>query len=605
MLARVLVIAVCLVTPFVARPCRAEPIDSDRAIAIGTAVKPMHDPATLVIKTAAVDQPITAPPGESCFAIDRVVVSNLTLLDFSSVQDALLPLAQPCLGNTLVKAMLTTLNGLYAGQGYITTQAYLPKQDLKSSRELRIVVKEGRVASVVYEEAPAWSQGGYVERLRRNAVALFSATSLDQFFGNLDRLAETIDDPIEAPLIANPLARTAGTIVLGQGDVLEIEAMQQGLDQLNRNPSSRAKAKLEPGPEPSTSVIKVSNDPTDSFRVVAGYDTFGTRATGVERARLEIARDNLIGINDAWKTSLTSARNSNEVTGNVSVPVHWFTLTGNATYSETLIVLAPAAELFLQNASASVSGTATVERTPQNRTDVTVGIKASGNNRYINSVLLTPQKFVAAEFGVTRSYTLGQSGMLTMGGKGSYGLDAWGATADPVDANDTTPRSQYRKVEGTIGLQWSVIDGIGFSSNLVAQWTNTPLYSVEQLMVGSTSTVRGFKDAPLSGDQGGHTRNELSFRLPVDIMLRSAGLSDYVWLENRLKGLEGFAFADGGYGADLANNHEDLIIGTGLGMRYRDDRITSELTYGYGLYRMNPVLPAGHEIYLNVSMKAF
>ncbi len=52
-----------------------------------------------------------------------------------------------------------------------------------------------------------------------------------------------------------------------------------------------------------------------------------------------------------------------------------------------------------------------------------------------------------------------------------------------------------------------------------AQWSPDRLYGSERLTLGGESSVRGFKEQYLSGDNGGYWRNELGyyslFTLPV------------------------------------------------------------------------------------------
>ena len=207
---------------------------------------------------------------EACFAVDTITVTGLSLIDREAAQTALKPFSHPCQGNETIKGLLVTLNALHADKGYVTTQAYLPKQDIKATHTVKIDIKVGRIADVVYEERPEWAVGSYLDRLNTKLAAVFTADTVDAFFNNLDAFVDTIDDPLERPLIADPRARTAGAVVIERGDVLELEAMQQGLDQMNKAGSSKAKAKLDPGPDPATSIVKIVNAPQDAFRLVVG-----------------------------------------------------------------------------------------------------------------------------------------------------------------------------------------------------------------------------------------------------------------------------------------------------------------------------------------------
>ncbi len=569
-----------------------------------TAIVSLTSPDWITVPTA--QKPHLLPQKrETCFPVQRITVDGVTLLPRSSVRRAVASLAHNCLGNTLVKAMLVKINGLHAEAGYVTTQGYLPQQNIKRLRTLRIVVRTGRVGQISYSEQPAWTEGTYFGRLARRGQAVFSARTLDQFFDNLDRFVETIDDPVEQPLVPYASARLSNSIVVTKGEPLELEALQQSLDQMNRAASSKAKLKLEAGKEPATSDVKITNTPADSFRMTVGYDTYGTETTGVHRARVDLARDNLIGFNDTWSASLTSARNANESVAAFSIPFGWLTFSAGGTYSESLIGLTPAVELFTQSLTWTTDLGATVVRRRTRRLDVSAGIKVWDNVRHVNAARLTPQKIFTVHAGGSHRWTIGRSAVITVGLRGYLGLKGMGATQDPESPGKTSPRAQYRMAEATFDAQWAALKGVTLTSHLKAQWSSTPLYSDNQLTLGSETSIRGFKTEPLSVDRGGLWRNEVAIQLPVDWMFKSASLSEHRWFANRLKVMTGYGFVDTGYGQDLANARDDLLVGVGGGIRYRDSRISADLSYARGVYRAKSDTPDENEIYLNIAVKVF
>jgi len=542
---------------------------------------------------------------EPCFPIRKVRIEGVELISQVQVRKAIADLAHTCLGNAVAKAILVKINALHAEAGYITTQSYVPEQDIRTSRVLRVLVQTGRIERVTYDEKPAWAEGAYGERLERNAKAVFTAKTLEQFFASLDRLAETVDDPVEAPLLSHPSARLAGALVLGEGDVLELEGLQQGIDQINRVPSARAKIKLEPGAKPATSHVKITNRPTDAFRMSVGYDTYGTETTGVNRARIDVARDNLFGLNETWSGTLTSAQNTNEAVGAFAVPLGWATLSAGGTYSETLVELEPAVELFSRSLTWNFDIAATLLRRRTRRLDISGGVKVYDNVRDVNDVRLTPQKVTTLYLGGSHRWMIGRSAAITLGLRGYVGLNALGAQQDPSEPGETAPRAQYRKGEVSVNAQWAMLPGVMLTSALTAQWSTTPLYSDNQLTLGSTSSIRGFKEEPINVDRGGHWRNELSVKPPVNWFFEQSGLAQHRWTANRLKAFTAYGFVDAGYGQDLANTQDDVLIGVGGGLRYQDTRITADLSYAQGVFREQGNKPDDAEIYLNVAIKVF
>ncbi|MDM8645777.1 ShlB/FhaC/HecB family hemolysin secretion/activation protein, partial [Escherichia coli] len=68
-----------------------------------------------------------------------------------------------------------------------------------------------------------------------------------------------------------------------------------------------------------------------------------------------------------------------------------------------------------------------------------------------------------------------------------------------------------------------------------AQWSPDRLHGVEQLSLGGESSVRGFKEQYISGNNGGYLRNELSwslFSLPYVGTVRAVATLDGGWLHS-------------------------------------------------------------------------
>lgn len=60
-------------------------------------------------------------------------------------------------------------------------------------------------------------------------------------------------------------------------------------------------------------------------------------------------------------------------------------------------------------------------------------------------------------------------------------------------------------------FQRPVTDRVWWLTSAYAQWSPDRLHGVEQLSLGGESSVRGFKDQYISGNNGGYLRNELSW----------------------------------------------------------------------------------------------
>ena len=148
------------------------------------------------------------------------------------------------------RALLQTLNGLFAEAGYVTTQAWLPEQDIAASRTLVLQVIAGRVDRLLYEEVRAPFQQ-FVPRMAAKTRDLRNASGPLDLLRRADHWAGALDDEIDRVTLLPPSTRLALARTLDEGDILSIDGIQDTIDSLNRVSSQRAKADLKPGSRPA------------------------------------------------------------------------------------------------------------------------------------------------------------------------------------------------------------------------------------------------------------------------------------------------------------------------------------------------------------------
>ncbi|MDO0550419.1 ShlB/FhaC/HecB family hemolysin secretion/activation protein, partial [Escherichia coli] len=92
-----------------------------------------------------------------------------------------------------------------------------------------------------------------------------------------------------------------------------------------------------------------------------------------------------------------------------------------------------------------------------------------------------------------------------------------------------------RKWSVSASFQRPVTDRVWWLTSAYAQWSPDRLHGVEQLSLGGESSVRGFKEQYISGNNGGYLRNELSwslFSLPYVGTVRAVAALDGGWLHS-------------------------------------------------------------------------
>jgi hemolysin activation/secretion protein len=551
---------------------------------------PSPDPAgaTLVLSTRKAAESGSA----GCTEVSKVEVRGVVDIDENQLHKKLESLAAACAGNDEVKAILSAINEAYADQGYVATQGYLPEQDMGASQILVINVIAGRIDKVVYRESRGDEALDFRERFSKGWTQIKEAKGPWSFVTGVSQFIDKVDDPLDdfqlLPREFSMKAKLWNSFITDSGDVVQIDAIQQGVDQINRVASSKAQVKLEPGEAPATSVVVVENSGEDSFRVNAGYELNGADINGSgntipSRFKLDVSKDNFIGVSDAWRLSYAGGLDSNEVRGAFSIPFRRFTFSLDAGYSESLSEVTPGVEMFTQDGTVTTALGYLLYRSREKQITLDNSFGWRNNERFLNGASLTPQTLPHARIGLTETRPL-ETLQLTYGIGFDRGLSIMNATEDPVDITPSTPRAQFSKIDGTASAS-KAFEGIGMLRvDVNAQWTGRPLYSDDQLVLGSISSVRGFTNGAVRADRGVIVRTEFtpSFSLSS---FTEARKDDWVFAHEALQGFQPYAFADYGVGRDIANHETLERAGIGVGLRYRHGRINLDASIGEPVYR--------------------
>lgn len=174
--------------------------------------------------------PAARNPNEPKFPIRRIELLGVTRLSRQQVRAIVSPYENRSLGASDLNALLEALTRAYVTRGYLTTRVYLPEQDLRTGT-LKLQVLEGRLA--VFSTGPTIRQ--------------------DQLF------------------TAFPTQ---------PGAIIRLSDLEQGMDQLERPPSLRARSELVPGPREGTSILALPATQTFPGHLSLGVDNFGLPVTG-------------------------------------------------------------------------------------------------------------------------------------------------------------------------------------------------------------------------------------------------------------------------------------------------------------------------------------
>lgn len=567
----------------------------------------------LVIATRADAEPAPGAESEPCFPVDSIRIEGDILAPRDALRRRIEPIAGSCLGTPLARAVVSAVNEAHAEIGLVTTQGYLPEQDIVATRALVVSVVAGRVEAIVYARDQGEAALPIRERFAAAGGRIAASEGPWSLLGNLFGLLDAVDAPLDRfsllPASAHSELKPALAFRTGAGDVLDIGRVQEGLDVLNATASARAAARLEPGHAPATSIVRIDDAPVDAFRLFAGYERNAAALTGgartvAERLRFDLAKDDLVGVGDSWRASLASGLNSNEASIGLTLPFRNVSLSIDGAYSESFQAITPFAGLFSQSGVVTGRASALLSRGASHQTRAQASLAWRANDRYVNDVALTPQRFAVARFGLDHAHALSPAIRASFGLGASRGLTWLSATRDAPRPGSTEPRAQFLKFDASAGLFARLSDQIRLRGDLAAQWAGTPLYADDQLSLSSSSTVRGFSDLPARVDRGVVLRGEISAGLPVDALLGESR-ERLAFLADILGGLEPYLFADMGSGRDLAAGKGVDRVGAGYGLRFSHGRARIDLVVAHPLHGHPARTRSRGEFSLTASFKIF
>ncbi|MGB0908300.1 MAG: ShlB/FhaC/HecB family hemolysin secretion/activation protein [Maricaulaceae bacterium] len=471
-------------------------------------------------------EPQAAPSGDGpCVQIDSIIVSGARKLDNAGRTSHLIAgYAPSCMTKEDISAVMKAIDTGYVELGFITSRAYIEKQNFKD-KTLKLRVVEGVVEAIRFEDA----EGG------KEAA---------------QRLVTAFPKPL--------------------GRVLQLRDFEQGLDQINRLQSAKAKMKLAPGEKPGGSVVNITVEDKHRLRTFASWSNQGSKATGKDQFRLGLSAENVLKANDIWGVSYVGTLNSNAISVNGSMPLGYLTLNMGAVASDYLIGLTPTSELYGDTFSANASLNYVINRDSQTKSFVEVGIEGRQARRFINAFQLTPQSLVTAR--LTAGHIIEtKRAKISMDASYLRGVSLFGATKDPIDVGQRDAHAQFEAFEFGVARLPKPQKWGRWIVSARAKVSGTPLYGPEQTPIGARSTVRGFKNTALSADKAVYIRNDFLPATPQgwkDMSKKLPGGPEG-HLSKVSQSLQPYAFFDAGMGKSLASKRTEVAGGIGMGIKLK------------------------------------
>ncbi|RXR08662.1 ShlB/FhaC/HecB family hemolysin secretion/activation protein [Pseudoxanthomonas composti] len=369
------------------------------------------------------------------------------------------------------------LDQLFA-RGLVTTRIGVPEQDL-SGGELRLELMPGRLRAVrVVSERPGGSW--------RSAL------------------------PIRP------------------GDLLDLRAIEQAVEQFKRLASQDAKIDIAPGEEPGESDLIVTLQHARRWRGVLNADDAGVQATGRVQSGLDLSVDNPLGLNDlfgiGYSHDLADQDQARGTRGNslsYSLPWGWWTFslsTSSYRYHQQVQGFQQRFRSSGQSSSTQLDLQRVVARGGKHKTALGMTLARRRARSYLDGVEIAIQRrdTTSAEFYLTHRHYLGamQVDARLAHRRGTPWFDGQWTGYDPQVG---FPSFRYGVTSLDLGMALPLRLGpaaLSWESNLRAQTAGELLLGSEFITIGGRYSVRGFDgEAALGAEKGAYWRNTLSLTL--------------------------------------------------------------------------------------------
>lgn len=441
--------------------------------------------ADVRLTPSAADPGRRLPQDESpCFPIARIELSGPQADKFLWAIDAADPpedLARGrCLGAQGINLVMARIQNAIVERGYITTRILAGNQDLKSGA-LKLTLVPGLVHAI--------------------------------------RFAPGSEGQVHA----------ANALPVGEGDLLNLRDIEQGLENFKRVPTIEADIQIVPAEGGAAvageSDVVISWRQSRRWRLNLSADDGGSRSTGKYQSTATVSLDNPLALSDLFYVSYNRAlaplnsdgRSTDGYTLYYSVPIGYWSIsasTSSSSYFQTVAGLNQPYRYSGESDNAELRLTRMLWRDATSKTSASVRGWQRTSSNFIDDTEVLVQQRNAAGWGadINHRHFFGAS---TFDVTIDYrkGTGAFNAMEAPEQAfGEGTSRMRLWSMNAQLDFPFSVKgQAFRYATSWRQQWNETPLSPQDRLSIGNRYTVRGFDgELTLMGERGFVWRNELA-----------------------------------------------------------------------------------------------
>jgi len=509
------------------------------------------NPQPLPNRNNPIDESLVNPPlPESLIDIPGTIVVDLFQFNGSTVfeQVELNQAISDFIGKPITFAQLVQaaneITKLYVAQGYITSGAYLPEQNLNTGK-VQIQILEGSVSDIDVNLLKG--------RLTENYIR--------------DRIKKKIATPLNINQLQSAL------------QLLQLNPLVESLD-----------AELSSGITPGTNSLAISVTGADTFELQTRINNNRNPSVGSFERGIRLEEKNLFGIGDRIFFAFNNTDGSNQFSGGYLLPIN--ASDGSVSFDFSLanneIIESPFDEVDIEVGSNNFDLTLRqpIYRQATAQLNQEFALNFSGSFRESQTSIMGMPEGIspgADSDGETRTSTLsfGQEWLqrnrkevISARSQFNLGVDVLDATV-----SDSEPDAQFFSWRGQASYlrllsEFTGTPSVGSTLLLRSdlQLAADPLIPTEQFSLGGVATVRGYRQDAVLTDNGFSASAEL--RLPI------ARLSK---LKASLQ-LSPFVDFGTGWNSDGEEPEFSTLLGTGFGLLLqRENNFSARIDWGIPL----------------------
>lgn len=515
------------------QPVPPETINPDIVFPQQTELEPLEEdppqpPAPIQLEHPA---PVPVPGGTPplSFQINDIQILGNSILD-SEIQALVTPLEGQEVTFADLLTLRTDITQLYIDNGYISSGAFIPSNQVLEDGIVQIQIVEGGL-----EQLQVNGLGHLRENYIRSRVARASKAPL-----NVNRLEESLQ-------------------------LLQVDPLLQRVD-----------AELTAGSGPGLNILILDLVEANPFFANLSTDNYRSPSIGSIQGMANVSYGNLLGFGDSLSASYGLTEGLDTYSLGYSFPINGLNGTLELGYqnsgSEIVEDQLRDAGIRSESETFSFNYRQPLTRSVTNEFALSLGIDFRESRSFILDDI--PFSFsIGPEDGVSkvRAIRFAQdwvnrdvNSVLAVRSQFNIGLDAFDATVNDTgtDARFVSWLGQFQWVEQFAGRKLLV-------TRVNAQLTPDSLLPLERFSVGGIGSVRGYAQNQLVTDNAITASTE--FRFPIGSQLQ----------------LTPFIEAGGGWNNETPDPDPGFLLGTGLGLRWQPNNAL-DLRLDYGVPLISP-----------------